>query len=291
MHVHLRRIKLEGVAALLLGPVHRDIGVFEQCLHIPAIIRESTDADAGRHVVFAAREREAGSQRLNQFARQAANKHRIGHIFNQHHKLVATESRHRVGRAQLSLQARRHFAQQNITGLMAQRVVDDLETVEVDEQYGQPAATALRQRQRVLQPLVEHHAIGQFGQPIVAGHKLQRLLCFPPPHVLANLTAYRARRADQRLFRLATATVIKLHHPHHFAAAQQRKSKSPAQSRTPDQVGTLETLRRPDIGDPDRFAGQISAAEQTLLFSGLRFDCTLHAVRHELLQLRRIRSP
>ena len=68
--------------------------------------------------------------------------------------------------------ARRRSAtilQQLVAGGMAQRVVDGLEVVEVEQVDGHDLA-ALDARQRLLEPLVEQHAVGQAGQRIVQRH-------------------------------------------------------------------------------------------------------------------------
>ena len=52
---------------------------------------------------------------------------------------------------------------------MAERIVDGLEVVEVEQVRGHDLA-ALDAPQRVLEPLVEQHAVGQAGQRIVQRH-------------------------------------------------------------------------------------------------------------------------
>ena len=58
---------------------------------------------------------------------------RVVDLRQQHHELVAAEPRHDVAGTQALAQARGHLAQQHVAGLMPQRVVDDLEAIEVDE--------------------------------------------------------------------------------------------------------------------------------------------------------------
>ena len=57
-------------------------------------------------------------------------------------ELVAAEARDRVAGAQLAVQARADRAQQLVAGVVAERVVDDLQVVEVQEQQRDPAAVA-----------------------------------------------------------------------------------------------------------------------------------------------------
>jgi hypothetical protein len=53
-----------------------------------------------------------------------------------------------------------HLPQQPIAGIVAERVVDVLEAVDIDEQQRQARAFAPRVRERMLERLIEHRAIG-----------------------------------------------------------------------------------------------------------------------------------
>ena len=50
--VHLRRIEREAVAAVLLGVVHRGVGVADQVDDVLGVVRAERDADAGRQEHF-----------------------------------------------------------------------------------------------------------------------------------------------------------------------------------------------------------------------------------------------
>ena len=84
-------------------------------------------------------------------------------------ELVAAHARDGVGLADAGSQPRRHHLQQLVAGGMAQRIVDVLEEIEIEQMDGNDVA-ALDAGQRVLQPLVEQHAVGQAGQRIVQRH-------------------------------------------------------------------------------------------------------------------------
>ena len=43
------RVELVGVLALLLRPVHRDVGVLQQCRRVGCVVRIDADADAAGH--------------------------------------------------------------------------------------------------------------------------------------------------------------------------------------------------------------------------------------------------
>ena len=59
------------------------------------------------------------------------------------------------------------FHQQGVAGIMTERIVDDLEAVEIDEQHGELPLVAPRGLDRKMQQLVEHLAIGQTGQAVM----------------------------------------------------------------------------------------------------------------------------
>jgi hypothetical protein len=52
---------------------------------------------------------------------------------------------------------------------VAQRVVDDLEAVEVEKDDGHPALAPARAAQRLAEAVEEQRAIGQPGEPVVQG--------------------------------------------------------------------------------------------------------------------------
>src|SRR5436309_2766070 len=58
---------------------------------------------------------------------------------------------------------------------MAKRVVDSFEVVEVEIENGKPRAT-MDPTQLLVQPLAEHHAIGQVGQCIIMRQMRNALL-------------------------------------------------------------------------------------------------------------------
>ena len=63
----------------------------------------------------------------------------------------------------------RDFHQQHVAGIMAQRIVDDLEPVEIDEQQRELPLIALRGLDRAAQQPVEHLPVGQVRQAVMRG--------------------------------------------------------------------------------------------------------------------------
>ncbi|MCE3606561.1 hypothetical protein LXA47_23580 [Massilia sp. P8910] len=74
-----------------------------------------------------------------------------------------------VARTHARLQALGHLAQQQVARIVAEAVVDFLETVEVDEQQGQREFGAGRAAHVLLEPFAEQYAVGQAGQAVVIG--------------------------------------------------------------------------------------------------------------------------
>ena len=81
-------------------------------------------------------------------ARHRGRLSRLVDLLEQHHEFVAAETRDDVRCAQALPQPCADLAQQHVAGLVAQRVVDDLEPVEVDEQHGELAAVPPRRLDR-----------------------------------------------------------------------------------------------------------------------------------------------
>ncbi|MGY2939147.1 hypothetical protein ACVWZ6_008749 [Bradyrhizobium sp. GM6.1] len=72
-------------------------------------------------------------------------------MIEDHYELVAAEPRHHVACAQGTTQPVGHFEQEQVAGLVAQRIIDDLETIEVDEQHRKALIVALRLVDRLMQ--------------------------------------------------------------------------------------------------------------------------------------------
>ena len=171
-HVALHPHVEDGVArlALRLGAVHRDIGVVDQLERIDVRPSER-DADRTGDVELAPDDLQRIGQRAQHTLGDDRGLARVRDVLEQHGELVAADPRDRVAGPQRGVQAQRDRLQQLVAGLMAERVVDDLEMVEVDEQHRSagigPATT--RASQRLLQPVEEEGAVRQACQRIVQG--------------------------------------------------------------------------------------------------------------------------
>ena len=66
-----------------------------------------------------------------------------------------------------ALDAGRGLDEQLVADRVAERVVDGLEAVEVDEQHAEHAIVASHARERLLEAVGEHDPVGQAGERVV----------------------------------------------------------------------------------------------------------------------------
>jgi len=84
-----------------------------------------------------------------------------GPALQQHGELVAAEPCRGVAVAEAAHQPLGHLAEHAVAGLVAQRVVDDLEVVDVDEQHVDRVAAG---PQRLVHAVDEERAVRQAGE-------------------------------------------------------------------------------------------------------------------------------
>ena len=172
---HLGGIELVLVAALLLGAVHGGVGVAQQLERVVAVAGIEADADAGGDDELASFYLERLRQGVENFLRHLRHVARIRQVLEQHRELVAAETRHGVALAHAGRQPPGGHPQRAVADVMPQRVVDDLETVEIEEQHRQRPVGPARPRERVLQALQEQCAVRQPREHVVVRHELQLL--------------------------------------------------------------------------------------------------------------------
>ena len=113
---------------------------------------------------------------LEQLLGDLGHVHGAVHRGQQQRELVAAQARHRVALAQRPEQPLRDALEQAVAHAVAQRVVDDLEAVQVQEQHGQPLARAVRVGHRHRETVVEQHPVGQAGERVLVGQAADTLL-------------------------------------------------------------------------------------------------------------------
>ena len=153
----LAQLAAEGIAAGagLLGPVHRRIGAVDQRHRVGTVLGIDADAQAARERQRVAADVGRQRQRVEDLLGDGSGIAGARHLGEQDDELVAAVPAHRVRLAHRGLETAGGELQDPIADRVAERVVDLLEVVEVDEDHADPGRAALRHRDRVLQA-VEH---------------------------------------------------------------------------------------------------------------------------------------
>ena len=91
----------------------------------------------------------------------------FGDVLEQHGELVAAEARGDVGAADGVVEPARELDEHLVARGVAERVVDGLEVVEVEEDHGRRACLARRAGDRVADLLGEHRPVREPGHGVV----------------------------------------------------------------------------------------------------------------------------
>ena len=116
------------------------------------------------------------------------------------HELVATQPGQGVGGADRGADPLGDGAQQPVAGGMAQRVVDVLEAVEVEQQHRDHAALAAGAGQLLAEPVVQQGAVGQAGEQIVQGQTPDHL-CAERERSITDRTQVQQIESDRSAWR------------------------------------------------------------------------------------------
>ena len=160
----------ERLAAAALGEIHRFIGARQQLLRTGAVVWIARNSNAGADVQLQDRELIG----LRQARPSTASDEPFDFLDRiqapqQQQKFIAAGSRDGVRRSQDRQQALGNVFEQRIAGAVAQRIVDDLEAVQIEYAYRERLAVV----DGMVQALHEQHAIGNSRQRIVSCLALQ----------------------------------------------------------------------------------------------------------------------
>ena len=168
---------------------------------------------------------------------------------------VALQGREREGE-QHAVQARRDAAariggkapgdlpEQLVARWAAERVVDGLEAVDVDQRHGGAAAALARRREELREPLAEQRAVRQPGERIVVGVPLDRL---------AQLRRVPAALAQRRREHQTGG--------HHHADEGEQHEEQLVQRHRREELGPLEHVPDGDRAHRGDRAGHLALAE------------------------------
>ncbi len=102
--------------------------------------------------------------------------HVLGGLVIEHDgEFIAAQACHGVGFAHAGLQTMRHLDQQLIARLMPERIVDELEFVQIDVGHSHPPLVALGIAHCLVQTVNQQVAVGQAGQSVMPGAKTEQI--------------------------------------------------------------------------------------------------------------------
>ena len=165
--VHARGAELIVVPTLLLGPVHGGIGALQEGVRVRAVDRVDRDSHAGRDVQVVAVQGQRLGHGVEDLLREARRVLGLRHSAADEGELVAPHAGHGVVFAHAGDQALRERLEQPIAHGVSQRVVDELEMVDVHEHHGQQALLPVGVAEGLGQPVAEEKTVGQAGERVV----------------------------------------------------------------------------------------------------------------------------
>ena len=146
---------------LALGVVHRDVRAADQRADVRPVVGRQRDADARAELDGDAADLERALERVEQPERELGRGAAVGQVAQQHGELVAAEPGQGVAAAQRLAQPGGDLPQQRVALVVAQRVVDLLEAVEVDQQQADELAAVAGRAGGAAHALVEVRAVRQ----------------------------------------------------------------------------------------------------------------------------------
>ena len=169
--VHFRRVESESIATVLLGVVHRSVGIANQVDDVFGVAGTESDTDAAgqKHFLLIELKRLAdfGEDRARQMRDRAAVV-RIGRqTIDEHGKFVAGEPTDNGLFGHSPGQPLRQNLKRAIARGMAKGVVDLFKMVHVEVQQRHCRIAAVAARNALLQQMLKLHAIGDLGERVV----------------------------------------------------------------------------------------------------------------------------
>ena len=163
---------VEGAAAVAAEParlLERALGVAQQGVEVAPVLRIEGEAGAGGDALRPAAELEGFGDRAQQAVGELLGAAREIRLGQQHDEAVAALARHQGLGAGRRCEPSRDAAQGFVAGALAQAAIDRGEAVEVEAQDRDAAVTAGGAHRAVAEARLEHAAVGQAGERVVAG--------------------------------------------------------------------------------------------------------------------------
>ena len=164
--IHVRLEEAMGAAPFGLGGIHCKVGVLDQLIELGAVLRRQRNADAGVG-------RQLMAEALAGLADRVINSRHEFHDLGtaagvglDHGEFVAAEPGDEIGRPEAILDAGSDGLQQFVADMVAERIVDALEFVDVDVEQRELFAVGCLFK-LAFDLFAEQHPVGQVGQRVV----------------------------------------------------------------------------------------------------------------------------
>ena len=164
---HFRLEHHQAAAALRLGAVERHVRIALEAGGIPAMGRIDAGPDAGAALQQAAAEIQRLSHAAEQRLGQGEHLPVAGQAGHDEGELIPSQPRHRIALPPDRGQPLDESAQQEISSLVAQRVVGLFQLVEIEQQQADLRLLLLGLRYGLVQALDEQAAVGKAGEGIM----------------------------------------------------------------------------------------------------------------------------
>ncbi len=161
--------ELGAMSALVLGAVHRGVGVADEGLRRLGSVSGAGDPDAGGDEDLVVGEQDGTRDLFEDSVGEAHHRVRVVDVGAEDRELVTAETGHGVARSQHATEAVADGHEELVAGFVSQAVVDDLEVVEVEEEHRDATGAARRAIHRLADPVHEERAVREAGEGVVDG--------------------------------------------------------------------------------------------------------------------------
>ena len=136
LHQHRRLVDAKTVAPKLLGAEQRHVGRAQERRRVAAMLRKHRNATAHADRYLASLDQQRPLEPRDQLCGAALDLRGIAGVREYQRELVTAEPRREAGFARYLAQAFADLDQHAVTEIVAQRIVDGLEVIQVEEQHG-----------------------------------------------------------------------------------------------------------------------------------------------------------
>ena len=171
--VHGRVVDAGAIAAFVLGAIERHVGVAQNIAGVARAPVDHRDADRGADIDGVAADRIGRAHRRDDAPGDRLQRIRVGCADGQDGEFVAAEARDEIVAAHHMAQPLSDRENELVADMVAERIVDVLEVIEVDEEHGGGGPAAAHFADQSFQPFAEIDAVGQPADRIVQGEMAQ----------------------------------------------------------------------------------------------------------------------